>query len=277
MGNKGEFTYQKGQGKLECLTPIKKEGTSETILQGREAHTIEGIPPLYSKSEGVLSYSIVCVISGGTVRERDFLAELERKHTFKKLDVVFISTDRKEGGLTPRMMQDKFSDLCRDGKIGLRGRSVQLSDVDSVYMLTDVDHYEEELKSILTNQADNNHPKWIISNPCFEMWIYYCFRNNPEEELAGIISEPASSRSSRLKTIMGGFNNGGGLDPRKAFEHLPDGISHSKCHYMENEGIPTLLSTQMHIFAEDVLLKLDDEYHLWIQKKREFLKKYSKK
>lgn len=46
-----------------------------------------------------------------------------------------------------------------------------------------------------------------------------------------------------------------------------DGIAHSKEHYQEIGGIPTLFSTQMHIFAEDVLLRLGNEYKEFVQRK----------
>ena len=33
------------------------------------------------------------------------------------------------------------------------------------------------------------------------------------------------------------------------------------------DGIPNLLSTQMHVFAEDVLIRLGNEYKEFVQKK----------
>ena len=67
------------------------------------------------------------------------------------------------------------------------------------------------------------------------------------------------------------------MDTRKAFEHLEEGIAHSKEHYQETNGIPNILSTQMHIFAEDVLLRLGDEYKSFMQKKLEFRELMRKK
>lgn len=56
------------------------------------------LPSAYRKEDGMLSYSLICVISGGTTRERAFLYELERKHTFKSLDVIFYLQKRAQVG-----------------------------------------------------------------------------------------------------------------------------------------------------------------------------------
>jgi hypothetical protein len=80
-----------------------------------------------------------------------------------------------------------------------------------------------------------------------------------------------------LKTVNGKFNNGGGLDTRKTFENLAIGIRNSKANYAEDvNGIPVLLSTQMHRFAEDVIQSLGDEYDRWQQAVRERNIRYHK-
>lgn len=262
------LSYKKQTGTRE---PGVKEQVNKTVSLPdpvRVPHMTAQIPSAYRKEDGTLSYSLICVISGGTKRERTFLYELERKHTFKAVDVIFVTTEDGAGGLTPRMMLSAFEDICKDGVVNASGRSFKLDSVDAVYMFTDVDHYENELKDILKT-CDKNTPVWIISNPDFEIWLYYCYRNNPDEDLKDVLEEIPSKRSSTLKTVNGRFNNGGGLDTRKAFEHLEDGIAHSKEHYQECDGIPSLFCTQMHIFAEDVLLRLGNEYKEFVQRRQE--------
>lgn len=263
-----KLTYKKQPGTRE----LEKEHCNSAIppqvaTSVRELN--QQLPSLYKKGDGILSYSLICVISGGTGRERTFLNELEKKHTFKGIDVIFISSENGAGGLTPKMMQSAYDEIYKDGTIKMTGRTIKLDSVDTVYMFTDVDHYKNDLKEILANRKKAS-PIWIISNPDFEIWIYYCYRNNPYVDLKAVIEEKESQRSSKLKTVNGTFNNGGGLDTRKAFERLKDGISHSKEHYNETYGIPDLLSTQMHLFAEDVLIRLGNEYKDFVKKKEEF-------
>jgi hypothetical protein len=77
--------------------------------------------------------------------------------------------------------------------------------------------------------------------------------------------------------VNGRFNNGGGLDTRKTFENLHIWIANSKANYAEDaNGIPVLLSTQMHRFAEDVIQSLGEEYAQWQQTVRERNIRYRK-
>ena len=269
MNRKLVYEKQEGTRAIEKVLPKSPQVPFESIGQTIEPPT--HIPSAYRKEEGVLSYSLICVISGGTARERVFLNELVRKRTFKSVDVIFVSTENGGGGLTPKMMQVAYKGICKGGRIEACGRTVELDLVDTIYMFTDVDHYEEQLKDILASK-ESHAPVWIISNPDFEIWLYYCYRNNPYVELKAVIDEKPSQRSSKLKTVNGTFNNGGGLDTRKAFDYLAEGIAHSKEHYQETEGIPNILSTQMHIFAEDVLLRLGEEYEMFLRKKKEQVK-----
>ncbi len=266
MANERQLTYGKLDGKMEEFQPPKAEETFDMpdSLASQGLIVQQDQPRGYTKVDGELSYGIVCVISGGTVRERDFLKEIEKKRTFKSLDVVFVSTSKEGGGLTPKMMQKKYDEICSDSKLEVNGRTIELESVDSVYMFTDVDHYIDELREIVSTQH-RGLPKWIISNPDFEIWLYYCFFNNPDNDLVVVTKAEESKRSSMLKTINGTFNNGGGLDPRKAFDKMKDGISNSRAHYKETDGIPDLLSTQMYIFAEEVIEKLGDEYDTYLK------------
>ena len=74
--------------------------------------------------------------------------------------------------------------------------------------------------------------------------------------------------SSALKTKNGELKSGG-IDPRKAFEQMPKAILNSLDNYREDEyGIPTLFATQMHLFAQNVIQVIGDEYKQWIEKKQ---------
>lgn len=280
MDKKRTLTYTKSSGFRKIV--VQKELAREDSADNDRVATIPAVVPprSYRKEEGVLSYGLYCVISGGTVREKTFLSEVECKHSFRNLEVIFVSSKANEGGLTPKMMLEKYHEITSDGILQLSGRNVHLDMVDKIYMFTDVDHYKSELIEILKKNTSKGSPIWIISNPDFEIWLYYCFKNSPEQDLIDVLNEQPSQRSTKLKSVNGTFNNGGGLDTRKAFEHLEDGIAHSKEHFkIDVNGIPCLFCTQMHVFAEDVLLKLGKEYTEWKKKKesyRNFKKEHGK-
>lgn len=271
-----KLKYEKGEGvRKESIPALAPKTSFENRVLNEDKTVISS--PNYTKEEGVLSPRLFFVLSGGTVRERDFLQELEKKRSFKSLRVLFLSTDKFKGGLTPNMIWRIWENINSKRLVEIEGYEYQLTEIDVVYLFTDVDHYEDELRELLVNHK-NYGEHWIISNPDFEIWLYYCFRNQPDDDLAELLELSQSEQSSKLKTINGRFNNGGGLDPRKAFEHLHEGVAHSKECYKEDEmHFPMLLSTQMHFFAEDVLVRLDKEYESWKNKKQELANSYREK
>lgn len=76
-----------------------------------------------------------------------------------------------------------WEDINSKRLVEIEGYNYQLTEIDLVYLFTDVDHYEDELRELLVN--DKNYGEhWIISNPDFEIWLYYCFRNQPDDDFS---------------------------------------------------------------------------------------------
>lgn len=275
MDKNRSFSYSKESKQAELLNAHNDSAalTKPDSVNVIPTESISG----YRKVDGTLPVNLICVISGGTTREKDFLNELVRKNTFSNIRVIFVSTPSKEGGLTPKMMNDRYAQIQSNQKINYRGVDIVIDEDDTFYMFTDVDHYESELVDIISSCKEKDKPIWIISNPSIEIWIYYCYRNNPYEELSSVFEVKPSERSSHLKTINGTFNDGGGLDPRKTFERLSYGISNSKAYYKVDENnIPELLTTNMFVFAEDILEQLGQEYLQWIEMKQEWRNRMKK-
>ncbi|MDD6890621.1 MAG: RloB family protein [Bacteroidales bacterium] len=224
----------------------------------------------YEKTDGVMSYSIVCVISGGEKRERDFLLTLIRQQDLHSLRVAFIS---KEGqGLHPYQMQEKWEEIRRTKIVSINDRTFHLDDMDKVFLLSDVDEFYEQLVKIHEGHSEEDSGQWIISNPCFEVWLYYCFCNKPEEDLISIESLAPQQRSQEMKQL-GHTVIAGGLNSIKAFEHMQEGIAHSVSHYAEDDNaIPVLFATQMHQMAQfliDTMNHHRGEYDEFVRRKQE--------
>lgn len=270
------FSYEKGdrQEKLEISSEPSEVSNSQRHIEERMSTIIP--PPLgYRKEEGVLTPLLFFILSGGEVRERVYLQSLERKHEFDSIRLIFLSSDKRKGGLTPRMMMKKWEEMCRDKKVNIGGNNYHLLEFDRIFFLTDVDHYEPELREIISHAAKNERTQWIISNPDFEIWLYYSFFNSPQDDLKELEQAAPEKRSSLLKQINGSFNKGGGLDTRKAFECLPQAIHHSKLNYKEDAmHFPFLLSTQMHILAEEILAVAGEEYDRWLADKKRKAKSF---
>lgn len=205
------------------------------------------VPDGYKKPEGKRSAALIFVISGGEVRERDFLKELIQRKRPHSLRVAFFSKEKQ--GLQPKQMQEHWLKVRKEKILEVEEQKYSLLSADKVYLLTDVDEYYEQLVGIVGKQSEEDVGQWIISNPCFEIWLYYCFADNPCEDLSVLEELSTKERSKELKRL-GNVKVKGGLNPRKAFEKMKEGIVHSAEHYKEDENsIPCLYSTQMHIMA----------------------------
>ncbi|MFA6812671.1 MAG: RloB domain-containing protein [Bacteroidaceae bacterium] len=273
------FTYSKPDKatREENLIPTQKKTFQKSPPPPRESSIVNNSEIVnYSKEEPQLTQSLFFVLSGGEIRERTYLQELEKKGTFKRLRIIFLSSLPKMGGLTPTMMNAQWGKILKDKNFTINGTPYKFEDIDKTFFLTDVDHYEKELRNLISQPT--LQAEWIISNPDFEIWLYYSFYNNPESDLADLKKSSASKRSSLLKTLNGQFNHGGGIDTRKAFENIQLAIQHSKNHYKEDSvHFPELYSTQMHQFAEEVLNVIEYEFKLWEKNKKDKIKQFMKR
>ncbi len=268
-----KFTYAKGEPKQDAEDAVPGENLPlhESEEGGEEAKltTEVNVSPDYRKPESTLSPVLVFVLSGGETRERNILKVLIRQKELRALRVLFLSEQNQ--GLQPYQMQEKWQSVRRAKQLEIDGQTYHLYDIDKVFLLSDVDEFYGQLAEILSSKADDDSGCWIISNPCIEIWLYYCYRNEPKTDLACIEKLPESERSKRLKSlgneiIKGGFN----FD--YAFEHLLEGIEHSEKYYEEDEkGIPVIFATGMYRLAKFIVETLEtngNEYEEYIRQKQ---------
>lgn len=255
-----KLTYSKNSPrktlkKANSLPPAKRETESKPLVNQRY------IPQSYSKTDGVLSPHLVFVLSGGEKRERDFLSKLIQQREIHSLRVVFMSENQQ--GLQPSQMQEMWKEIQSAREFEANGQTYHLKDIDKVFLLSDVDEFYEQLKKIFNDNSDAEQGQWIVSNPCFEIWLYYCYLNNPENDLKSLKLETVTKRSRELKRLLPKLIPGG-IDPRKAFEQMVTGIDNSLEHYKVDENsIPVLFATQMHIMAKylvDTMNQNNNEY-----------------
>ena len=270
MSSSRKLTYKKDTGiqELEPLHHVDSDGTDYVI---EDEVMASDVPSMYSKSDGTLPYELVFVISGGAKRERDFLKVLIKGTGPSSLRVIFLS---KEGqGLHPDQMQERWKDIRTSGIVDTDMQKFQLDVMDKVFLLTDVDEFYDKLVDILREKAEDDNGEWVISNPCFEIWLYYCYLNNPEEDLA-VLKELSLSKRSQTMKSLGGALIPGGLNSIRAFEQMYDGIKNSSSRYaLDENSIPLLFATQMHLMARylvDTLNSNAGEYDDYVRNKREF-------
>lgn len=229
----------------------------------------------YRAGEPTRETSLIFVVSGGEKRERDYLLELvrTRNNSYRKcVNVVFTSpaydTSRHRGSSPDDILEYWRSIFDEDSKM-LKTEEWEgtLEENDSVYFLTDLDHFRKSLEEILSLLPQATPPpyQWIISNPCFEIWLYYSYcDDDPNETLSELKPLKEYKRPRKLKALCGELFRGS-MDPRKAFNNIERAIKNAERYPgYDNNRIPQLFSTDMAIFAKRVW-----EYiHIEFQKKQ---------
>jgi hypothetical protein len=265
-----KLTYTKGDSTIE----LPRNLVQTTSIAKREKQKTINIPHVdlaYEKQDGILSSNLFFVLSGGEKKEKDFFKELIKKPNLHSLRVLFMS--KKGQGLLPYQMQEKWLEIQKDHEFVIEDQLYHLEAMDKIFLLSDVDEFYDQLLKIGKDAAAGDQGQWIISNPCFEIWLYYCYLNNPEEDLAELKSLTVVKRSLKLKSLCQTVAPGG-LNPRLAFEKINTGIENSKSHYdIDKNGIPVLFATQMHEMAQYLINAMNsnhNEYLEFVRQKQEW-------
>lgn len=260
-----KFSYKKDDSEQETETSIcHRENEEQTDAEDRQTDvgdseannviTPSNVSPDYQKGDSFREPSLIFIISGGEKRERDFLKELISGKKSSILRALFLSKERQ--GLLPDQMQKEWQKIRKEGKFIIDDQTYYLEKIDDVFLLSDVDEFYDKLQDILSSKAMDDAGRWIISNPCFEIWLYYCYKNDPDGDLACVKSCSPDKLSQELKRHCNEVVKGG-LNGIRAFGYMNNGIKNSKEHYAEDDnGIPVLFATQMHEMAQCIIDKL---------------------
>ena len=235
--------YQKGNPEKELLKSATRE-TPPTVYDN--ATNITASVSSYTKPEPTLyPKSWFVVYSGGEVREKDYFHFITHYPSFyPDIKIEFIPEPRfKEGG-RPAIM-DVAIERTQEYK-----ESANNENPDKFFLLTDVDHFKKFLLG-MKQECDTNDIELIISNPCFEVWLYYSKKDDK------CISYDYQNKNEKISSDFKTWVNSqipGGVNPIKALLDIEQNIENAKKNYSDDDdGIPSLFSTQMFILAKLLL------------------------
>lgn len=243
-----DYTKKSGTEPLRAIRPAMSVSNAvETVRSRRSVRSSD-----HEKGFAVLSPAVVYILSGGEDREKNYFKALRTSPILSScVHVLFQS--RKCQGLQPYQMENQWQKVRKTGMLTVEGEEYRINSIDSVYLVTDVDEFETQLVKILKNKDKNDAGRWIISNPCFEIWLYYCYRSDLDAKVKNIRYVSRKKRSQRMKALNHELINGG-ADPRKAFDNAKVGIANSAAHYKTGRyNIPGLFSTSMHLMMTEIL------------------------
>lgn len=244
---KSDRYYKKGNPEKELSDVVASQKGSVTT----EGDTLMSAQvSRYTKPEASqMPRAFFVIYSGGTQREKDYFHLIDRNpNVFPSIKIDFIAESNFDEGGKPTIMQVAI-DKTKEYK-----DSANEENPDIYFLLTDVDHFENFLLE-MKHDCDANDIELIISNSCFEVWLYYA--EKADRCIGFEIPSNKLEISSRFKT-WANTQVKGGLKTTKAIFKIEQNIKNAKCNYTESNGIPTLFSTQMFRLAEKMLPYVKD-------------------
>lgn len=264
-----KLSYKKSEGLKE---PAAKRVVSLSVPEETFANAstlIEG----YQKPMPEVEVTRIFVISGGTKREPDYFKLLRKGTSLKRIMVVVRS--KKGQGLLPLQMSEMASKFYSEQTFETEdGNTFKLFATDPIYMLSDVDVFGKDLCQLIKSAPSQQ--VWIISNPCFEIWLFYHYYTHPLPELKDGLDIKLSKRSQWMKQRLHKLQQ---VNSSKALLEMPTAIKNSMANYkLTTDGLPDVFSTQMHELAEVLLNAITkDGFEAMIKKQQEKAEYYRKK
>lgn len=248
--------YAKGEASkkiIEASPVFESESKNSDIISGFSTVAAD-----YSKGAPYLSTKIMFILSGGSKRERDYFRPLKTDRHVRSIRIAFRSNDGQ--GLKPYELKTLAEEFIeRKQFVTEDNQSYRIEEEDMIYLLQDVDEFSDELKVYLTGNNSQTRYNWIISNPSFEIWLYYHYSDTTEPLSKGI-NMSARDRSNWLKEYLNTIV-AGGVKTTKALYIVESAIANSRKNYGEDNSLPKLYSTQMHIIGESILSIMQTEFH----------------
>jgi len=124
-----------------------------------------------------------------------------------------------------------------------------LKDEDDLWFVIDKDRWPENQIRELASFCDD-HPNWhlVISNPCFEIWLYFHKKAN--------IKDSRSRKCNDFKEEISRFEKGG-YHPLKFVPYFQTAINNAKSHDSDpNHFIPKTKETKVYSLFEAILSKI---------------------
>lgn len=237
--------YSKG----DAFKEVGEAKNARSVTTDSAVPSIESLTG-YTKGEGMIQpKAFVVIFSGGNVREPDyFKLVVLNPSLFPLLKLKILSEDRYFAGHEPRV----FSYAETETKAFRESASPESP--DDYYVVTDVDVFMPHIISFKP-RLETQGIRMIVSNPCFEVWLYYSKRT---DRLDGFVAPTnPDAISSEVKKFVHVKTRG--VNPTKAIYDIETNIRNARATYAEDAyGIPTLFSTNMFQLAECILPLLND-------------------
>ena len=257
-----ELTYTKGTAWKEVEeVPFS---ASQIVVEEHFSGSAEMSVPDYQKPMPEIDPPRLFIISGGTNRESDYLKFARNLAASKH--IVLAITSKKGQGLQPFQMSQWADQFYLNHRFETKEQDYELVDSDHIFMISDVDEYGSDLTRRIPDNPERL--KWIVSNPCFEIWLFYHYFECPLPLLEEGLSLPVSKRSQWMKQRLHELHQ---VDSAKALLNMQIAIKNTEANFkMGENGLPDVYATQMYLFAQALLDAVTkDEFEAMVRHHRE--------
>jgi hypothetical protein len=196
--------------------------------------------------ELVRDYKLFAIVCEGGKREPDYFKKFQFLSSKIKVDVI-------ETYITDEEMQIYFDDKSAPRWVLDRAiryiDKVGLIDEDDLWFVIDRDEWEENQIREIASYCDEN-PNWhlVISNPCFEVWLYFHMRSD--------ITISESTCCNEFKTEIARFDPGG-YNPLVFIQRFQEAIVNAKAADSDKDYfLPKFKETKVYQLGEAVVAKV---------------------
>lgn len=257
-------SYSKGNPEKELL-PKQKSKTVNVV--STEIHFVDAPSSDYQKRDvGISPIAFFVIVSGGQKREKDYFKVLSFRDRFKRIKLEFIADPLK---LNPKGMYE----IAEYKKAHYSTSQNEDAEPDKIFLISDVDHFIDELLEIKPKCEESSFVL-IISNSCFEVWLYYAFHDSiPSFRIPTDPLKISGKFKGWLPSVIPG-----GIKPLQAVQSIHSNIVNAKKNYKEDEfGIPELFSTNMFLLASELVPLIEPELTIMIDDNKRSAAKFQEK
>lgn len=200
-------------------------------------------------------YKLFVIACEGAKRERQYFEFFEKLSDRIKVDVIDeIIQGKEKFDSAPVWVLDRAVKYV--DKLGL-------SDDDELWFVIDIDKWKpDQLRAIHMDCEKNTNWNLTLSNPCFEVWLYF----HKKKEFSGLVKTSCQEIKYQLSTL-----EPGGYNPEKFIPEVLRAIENSKnSDSNPDHYFPEILQTKVYLLAESLIKKIGlpafNEYITRLQK-----------
>ncbi len=186
----------------------------------------------------VRDYKLFAIACEGSKTEPQYFNVF--RHLSRRIKVDVIEEEGKEVSKTessPKWVLNRLTSYIE---------KYDLKDTDELWVVIDIDKWkEEEIRKVASHC--NDYPNWniAISNPCFEVWLYFHKRKN--------ITNSSSVTCKNFKTEISTFTKNG-YNKYQYILSLEDAIRNAKqADSNKNHFLPKEKETKVYLLIEAML------------------------